>query len=116
MLLVSLGMNIAVLVPVCGALILSAPWIERAYGAPTPARAILLCIYLAILTVSVWQLRAQDPRVVASLLAVQVIYKVLTPIAVGDLMNPVVISNLLISVVHLFTLRAIAVGTRAATD
>ena len=108
---VSLFLNVAVLVPVCAGLILSAPWVGEGYGPPTPARAILLSVYLAILFVSIWQLRARDPRVVSSLLSVQVIYKVLTPIAVGSLTNPVVISNLMIAAIHVTTLRRIAMDS-----
>lgn len=34
----SLLLNLAVLVPVCGSLLLSAPWTVAAYGPPSPAR------------------------------------------------------------------------------
>ena len=41
---------------------------------------------------------------VAALLAVQVLYKITTPLTTGAISNPVVISNLLIAAVHAATL------------
>jgi hypothetical protein len=74
------------------------------YGPATPARSILLSIYLAILVVSLLLLRNPDPKLVAPLLLVQVIYKFSTPLTVGTLQNPVVLSNLGIAVLHTITL------------
>jgi hypothetical protein len=100
----SLLLNLAVLLPVCGSLLLSAPWTVAAYGPPSPARGILLSIYLAIGLVSALLLLRPVPAAVAALLAVQVFYKVTTPFTTGSISNPVVISNLLIAVVHIATL------------
>ncbi len=44
MILLSLILNIAVLIPVCTGLITDAPWARASYGDPTPARGILLSI------------------------------------------------------------------------
>ncbi len=114
MLVISLLLNIAVLIPVVTVLLLSTrrgidtrerfPW-----GARTPARDILLAIYIAILTASIALLAvvaAAGPAVAVdaaavSLFAVQIVYKVLTAMTVRDaLRNPVVLSNLGIAAVH----------------
>ena len=48
MVVLSLIINVVVLVPVCAGLLMDASWTASAYGEGTPARAILLSIYLAI--------------------------------------------------------------------
>lgn len=109
---VSLLLNIAVLVAVAGSLIARAGWTDAAYGERTPARDILLAIYLAILVGSaallVAFLLAPATGVlgaVVALLGLQIIYKVLTAITVrAALRNPVVLSNLGIAAVHAITL------------
>jgi hypothetical protein len=103
----SLGLNIAVLVPVCFGLLTKASWTLSAYGAETPARAILLSMYLAILLCSVGLLVKPIPAMVAALLLVQIIYKVTTPFTVGTVTHPVVISNLAIAAFHCITLWSI---------
>ena len=104
----SLALNVAVLVPVTAGLIRNAGWTAAAYGAPSPARGILLSIYLAIMLVSIGLLFKPLPAMVAALLIVQIVYKVTTPISVGTLANPVVLSNLAIAAFHAVTLRSIA--------
>jgi hypothetical protein len=59
---------------------------------------------LAILICSVLLLIHREPKAVAALLLVQVLYKITTPLTVGTITNPVVISNLIIAVVHTATL------------
>jgi len=107
MILVSLGTNILVLIPVCTTLVLAGPHVAEVFGMASPARGILLSIYLAILAVSVWLLFDRRPMLVAPLLLVQVIYKFTTPVTVGKVAHPVVISNLLIAAVHAITLALI---------
>lgn len=104
MVLLSLLLNILVLVPVTASLIADAHWTHDAYGTAAPARGILLSVYAAILLLSLALLFLRDPKLVAALLLVQVLYKVTTPLTVGTLRNPVVISNLAIAAVHLVTL------------
>lgn len=111
MIFISLGLNLAVLVPVCAGLFANAAWAVGAYGGPAPARSILLAVYLAIAAVSLLLLYRPDPRMVAALLLVQVVYKVATPFVVGTLKNPVVVSNIAISAVHVVTLAVIWRGT-----
>ena len=103
MIAASLLLNIVVLVPVCTGIVRDASWARAAYGERSPARAILLSIYLAILCVSVVLLAQPLPQAVAALLLVQIVYKVTTPFTVGTLRNPVVVSNLLIAAVHAVT-------------
>ncbi len=103
MLTVSLLLNIVALVPVTVALLVRAGWTRDAYGPETPAQGILLAIYLAILLLSVTIFVTGLTQHAPAMLALQVIYKVLTLPLVG-LRNPVVLSNLGIAVVHSFTL------------
>jgi hypothetical protein len=117
MLIISLLLNIAVLIPVVTVLVIGsrrgaysaaqAPWGER-----TPARDILLAIYGAILVVSIALLAGVAlggatvtiEAAAVALFTVQIVYKVLTAVTVRDaLRNPVVLSNLGIAVVHGFT-------------
>jgi hypothetical protein len=99
----SLILNILVLIPVCTGLLLKKNWVSVSYGIETPARGILLSIYLAILVSSAAFLFKFDPKFVVVLLVVQIIYKLLTPIIVGTVKNPVIISNLFIALFHSFS-------------
>lgn len=87
----SLALNVLVLVPVCYGLLSSAGWTQAAYGPPSPARGIVLSVYLAILLGSLALLAKPALAMIAALLAVQVAYKLTTPLTVGTLDNPVVI-------------------------
>ncbi|MBX9718792.1 MAG: hypothetical protein K2X36_08115 [Microbacteriaceae bacterium] len=127
MLIVSLLLNIVVLIPVVAALALNTrrggdagprfPW-----GSRTPARDILLSIYIAILTASAALLAVvaiAGPSVAVeaaavALFAVQIVYKALTAVTVRDaLRNPVVLSNLGIAAVHAVTVLTLAPGLGA---
>lgn len=108
MILLSLALNVLVLVPVTYGIHTSAEWAGEAYGSDSPARSILLAVYLAILVASVGLMFKPIPAMVAALLAVQIIYKVITPFTVGTLGNPVVVSNLAIAAFHCVTLWLIA--------
>jgi hypothetical protein len=116
---VSLLLNIAVLVAVAGSLIAKAAWTSAAYGDRTPARDILLAIYLAILIGSVGllviQIVAPTPWAtggIVALLGLQIVYKLLTAVTVQRaLLNPVVLSNLGIAAVHAVTLAIVATGS-----
>ena len=100
----SLIVNILVLIPVSAGLVLDTTWATSSYGEFTPARGILLSIYASILIVSIIILFIRDPNFAVALLAVQVIYKLTTPFTVETLLNPVVISNLAIAVLHTITI------------
>lgn len=104
MITASLLINIAVLIPVCTGLFTNAAWASEAYGIGTPARGILLSVYMAILILSVALLVLRDPKLVAALLAVQIVYKLLTPMILGGFGNPVVVSNVIIAAFHSVTL------------
>lgn len=104
MILVSLITNVLVLIPVCIGLSMDATWVSRGFGEFSAARGILLSIYAAILLVSLCLIWRSHPMAVAALLLVQVIYKITTPFTVGSFENPVVISNLVVTVVHSVTL------------
>ncbi len=103
----SLLVNIAILVPVCIGLSTNAPWAENAYGESSPARGILLSVYIAIALVSILLLATGNIEMITGLLLVQIIYKITTPFSVGTTRNPVVISNLLVTVLHTTTILSI---------
>jgi len=104
MITLSLLLNMVVLAPVCAGLITDAGWARASYGAATAARGILLSVYLAIGLVSALFLVFREPKLIAALLLVQVAYKLTTPLTVGTLHNPVVVSDLGIASFHAVTL------------
>lgn len=100
----------------CGGLLANAKWTVDVYGDAIPTRGILRSVYIAIGSISLLLLVLHDPKPTAALLIVQVIYKVLTPLTVGRLTNPVDISNLCIATSHAVTLLLIWNGTVAKLD
>lgn len=96
----SLLLNILVLIPVCSGLLLKANWAMDSYGIETPARGILLSIYLTILIFSAFLIFKFDAKMVIALLSVQILYKLLSPVMVGTLTNPVITSNVFIAIFH----------------
>lgn len=109
MLTVSLLLNLAVLIPVCAGILTDASWASAAYGPRSPARDILLAVYLAIALLSLALLLAGNAALAAPLLAVQIVYKLATAFTVRvALRNPVVLSNLAIAAVHSGTLATLA--------
>ena len=116
MIRLSLLLNIAVLIPVCGGLLSDAFWVTDVYGTVTTARGILLSIYGAILFLSAFLLFRHEVLLVAPLLFIQVIYKLTTPFTVDSFTNPVVISNILIAGVHMVTLSLIVRHVRRTTE
>ncbi len=109
----SLILNILVLIPVCSGLLLKANWTVESYGLETPARGILLSIYLAILIFSAVLLFKFDPKMVLALLSVQIVYKLLSPIMVGTITNPVIISNIFIAVFHSYSVWKIVLSQKS---
>jgi hypothetical protein len=108
---VSLLLNIVVLIPVCLMLIRNNPQFTAIYGGSTPARQILMSIYIAILVLSIFLLVVPNKSMALSLFLVQIIYKLLTAWTVKDIKNPVVQSNLFIAVVHIATVATIYLGS-----
>lgn len=106
MIVLSLSLNVLVLTPICAGLLMNAAWAREAYGPATPASAILISVYLAIWAASLVLLYIRELRSTATLLSLQVLYKLTTPLTVGALVHPVVLSNLGIAVFHLVTLAA----------
>jgi hypothetical protein len=101
---VSLILNTVVLVPIVVLMAAKTKLVDDTWGPFTAARGILWSIYFAILVASIALLFLPIPAFVAALLSVQVIYKITTPFTVGRMGHPVVISNLVISAVHIVTL------------
>ena len=103
---VSLIVNVAVLVPVLWGLLTASPGSEAAFGADTPARRILISVYLAIAAISAVLLAAPAgwrTVLVPGLLLLQVIYKVVTVPMLGP-SHPVALANLAIAAIHALTL------------
>lgn len=92
----SLILNILVLIPVCLGVLLKANWAVESYGIETPARGILLSIYLSILIFSAVLLFKFDP------------------IMVGSISNSVIISNILIAVFHSYSVWKIVLSQKLA--
>ena len=119
LLIISLVLNVVVLIAVLAGVVTRARWVAGACGERTPARDILASIYAAILLCSVALLGmllilgSSAPLIsaIVALLSVQVIYKLLTAVAVQQsLRNPVVLSNLGIAAVHTVTLVTVLVS------
>jgi hypothetical protein len=114
MLTASLVVNIVVLAPLCTCIGFDLPRIEVVYGKRSPARDILLAIYLAILVASILLLGLLHVAATqhlaggatAALITVQIIYKCLTALVVrggfppGRTFNPVVVANVVIAAFH----------------
>jgi hypothetical protein len=109
---ISLGLNILVLIPVCSGILLKANWAVDSYGIESAALGILLSIYLAILIFSVLLLFKFDSKFVMALLSIQILYKLLSPIMVGTITNPVIISNLFIALFHAYSVWKIVIAER----
>ena len=109
---ISLVLNILVLIPVCSGIVLNASWAVDSYGMESAAQGILLSIYLAILIFSVLLLFKFDSKFVMALLSIQILYKLLSPIMVGTITNPVIISNLFIALFHSYSVWKIVIGER----
>jgi len=77
--------------------------IINVFGENTPARQILACLYLSIAIFSTIALFNQDYffKIALMLFPMQIVYKLLTLIAVKDRKNPVPYYNLAISILHL---------------
>ena len=99
----SLILNILVLIPVCLTLLFNVEKMQDVAGVFTPARGILLAIYVSILLASSFLLFFMDVKLAFALFSIQIVYKVLTPFTVKSIKNPIVISNLVIAAFHLVT-------------
>ena len=103
MLTLSLLLNILVLIPICYLMLTNNVRIVETLGEFNPARGILLAIYTTILAASIYLLIYPDTKFAIALLLVQIVYKLLTPFTVKTLKHPFVISNVLIAIVHIWT-------------
>ena len=99
----SLILNIIVLIPVCIAFIGNFEKMQKTAGIFTPARGILLAMYLTILLISSLLLFYNQPTIALTLFLMQIIYKFISPFTVKSVKNPIVISNLFIALFHLIT-------------
>jgi hypothetical protein len=104
MITASLILNILVLIPVCFALIMDFEKMQKVAGIFTPARGVLLAMYLTILTGSIFLLFFMDMKLAFALFFIQIVYKVLTPFTVKTINNPIVITNLFVALFHLVTI------------
>ena len=80
--------------------------IIEVFGPQTPARQILSCVYLSIAIMSSVALisKRKTISIAIVLFPVQIVYKILTLIAVSDILNPVPWSNLAVIILHAYSL------------
>jgi len=104
MITASLLLNIVVLIPVCFFILTNNRKMEKVVGEFNPARGILIAIYTAILLASVLLLFFMDVKLAFALFFMQIVYKLLSPVTVKTIRNPVVISNIFIAIFHLVTI------------
>jgi len=78
------------------------PGLDEVFGADTPARRILACLYLSIAATSIVAIASVDLRlpIIRVLFPLQILYKLLTLLLVADRKNPVPWCNLVISGLH----------------
>ncbi|WP_216746043.1 hypothetical protein [Paucihalobacter ruber] len=107
MITASLILNIVVLIPVCYFLLTNNFRMTKTMGEFTPARGILLSMYITILLASILLLLFLDVKLASALFFMQIVYKLLSPFSVKTFKNPVVISNILIAIFHLVTIYTI---------
>jgi len=79
---------------------------DRAFGQNTTARTILGNIYLAIALASVIAVTFQSLffSIIITLFPLQIFYKLLTLLTAKHKLNPVIISNVCIAILHSFSL------------
>ncbi len=104
MITASLILNIIVLIPVCFTLIMNFDEMQKTAGIFTPARGVLLAIYLTILAASAFLLFFMEIKLAFALFVMQIVYKLISPFTVMSIKNPIVICNLLIAGFHLITI------------
>lgn len=103
MITASLFLNILVLIPVCSALIINFEGMQKFAGIFTPARGVLLAMYLTILIASFLLLFFMDTKLAFALFFMQIVYKFLSPFTVTTINNPIVVTNLFVAFFHLIT-------------
>ena len=83
--------------------------ILEVFGPETPSRQILSCVYFSIAIMSSVALISKSKIITIAvvLFPMQIVYKLLTLIAVSDKFNPVPWSNLAVSLLHAYTLYVI---------
>jgi hypothetical protein len=79
---------------------------QKVFGENTSGRQILACLYLSIAVFSIWGIISQEyfTKIAFILFSFQILYKLLTLIAVKDKKNPVPYANLLISMMHTYSI------------
>ncbi len=107
MITASLILNIVALIPVCFFILTNNFRIEATLGQFTPARGILLAIYITILLTSILLLLFSDVKFALALFFMQIVYKLLTPFTVKTIRHPFVISNIFIAIFHLATVYSV---------
>jgi hypothetical protein len=104
MIIASLILNIAVLIPVCYFMLTNNSRMVKTMGEFTPSRGILLAIYTTILLASILLMFFTDIKLAFALFFMQIVYKLLSPFTVKTLKHPFVISNIFIAIFHLVTI------------
>ncbi len=79
---------------------------KKAFGLDSQGLRILSSIYITIALFSVVAIFSTEYRfnILIILLPLQIVYKLISPFAVGTYKKPVVISNIIIAIIHSITL------------
>jgi hypothetical protein len=104
MLTLSLSVNVLLFTVICTGLVMDARWARVFYGQQSPARRVMLSVYLASLLVSLLMLLGLLPMFVLPLLMFQIAVKLFSPIAFGTFRHPIVIIYLCVATLHSVTL------------
>jgi hypothetical protein len=103
---VSYSINVVVLVPICGFLLMGKPQLTEVFGSDATARQILLCMYLTLLTLSLYFLVTGNANLTVAwtIFSFQIIYKLLSVVLIRNKRVPVLWFNLVIALFHAVTL------------
>jgi hypothetical protein len=100
--------NVLILLPVVGGLLRGVPQMEWVFGPDTTSRQILMCLYSTILIGSLGALwfgnQSWTVPFAWGLFGAQIVYKVLTLVAIKDRRVPVYWFNLGVAALHVVTL------------
>jgi hypothetical protein len=103
---ISYSINVVVLLPICLFLLANSAKFIDVFGSDTTSRQILLCMYLTLLILSSCFLITKNSNLVIAwtIFSFQIIYKFLSLIFIKNKRVPVYWFNLVIALVHSFTL------------
>ncbi|MBY0369330.1 hypothetical protein K2X33_01505 [bacterium] len=102
----SYSINVIVLLPICAFLLMGSRRLVEVFGGDTTARQILLCMYLTLLTLSLYLLLTRNANLTVAwtVFSFQIVYKILSLLLIKNKRAPVYWFNLVIALFHSMTL------------